>query len=283
MKFIINKNSYIELDFGCRLDQISYRHYITLTLYSADCRYILYKNVAIAFINDTEDRLRDLLNGNSLLHDSIEGNLGLLFSLYINDVADKRLVFAKKTNYPFWLGYRCILWELTRKIKPQLSTWLYEKDNKYILEIAPVYKKISSEENFNVLECPVYKEYAASYSSIECFELSKETVLQWLNQVVTLREQLEKNYERYERGYAPENGQAALDNALPLWYRDEPVAMPRERLGIEPGAYVLLQRTVEDQFHGYIRPRGRDLDQLEQLHFIGYGLNPYNIKGSCDE
>ncbi|MCM1315467.1 MAG: hypothetical protein NC244_08885 [Alistipes senegalensis] len=77
-------------------------------------------------------------------------------------------------------------------------------------------------------------------------------------------------YDTAQKGRAPSDGQAALDNSLPIGPNT------KRRIGISNGEFVVLDNTIGNIFHGHVRP-WKKLSQTMQAVLKRAGL--VNKKG----
>jgi len=116
-----------------------------------------------------QGRLEALLRGKLELHKSIEKDIGYLANQAEHDSSAAGLEFKLIAGTRYWVGnnYRFQWWG-----GHGVSTWLYQKNGKIILEITPDYNSGAQHSN--------YKEFMANYKPLVITELSPETARIWL-------------------------------------------------------------------------------------------------------
>ncbi len=121
------------------------------------------------------NELQLLLQNKQCLPDNIQaGKLGYQYNIDTNNDNDG-------INYSvFWL------WSFQ-----SMHSWLYNKNNKMYLELAKPYPwhYIEPEENEKVIS---FKEFMQGYKPLAVYELSKDTVKEWINQADSILKKMKK-------------------------------------------------------------------------------------------
>lgn len=152
-------------------------------------KYILYEDFFIAGLRDLDRVISNALLG-KLVYKENEPNIGFAWN---EELAGKDLpVTIDAKGNKFWVGQKFILFD-----SPELlTTWLYEKNKKFWIEITPVYpwhhRDPKKDENFIT-----YEEFMKDYKPIALFEVSHETLKEWLKRVQELLVIVEANDSKY--------------------------------------------------------------------------------------
>lgn len=192
--FVINQQERIKIVLPCELDEIFKFHYVD-AIYIKDniCERPLYlERVFINFVEQLHYSLQDALAGKSKLDKSLQENIGYLWNDYLNQGTRSR----KKMED--WIGEKYLMCESSG-----VSSWLYEKNGKFFLEITPVYKWHSRyPEKEEKKEYIPYQQFIKDYKSYCVIELSGEIMREWLKQTEFLLNVMyfndDKYYERHE-------------------------------------------------------------------------------------
>lgn len=150
---------------------------------------ILYQDFLIAGLRDFERGLSDAISG-KLNRDNEENDLGYLWNEKLN--GKKLPMTMDAEGNKFWVGQQFILFD-----SPEPSTtWLFEKDKKFWIEITPVYPWHHTDPKEDG-EPILYEEFMQTYKPIALFEVSRETLEEWLKRVQELLKIVEANDSKY--------------------------------------------------------------------------------------
>lgn len=185
--FVINEQERIQVFLPCALDDI-FRYDDIRVEYVKDnsCKHTIYVNDhIIEFVGVLNAALSDALSGRAKLDESIKEDLGLGWNQFLDD-----------DNYsakPEWAGRQYLLW-----CPRDVSSWLYEKNDKIFLELTPTYRWHSMDPTSEEREEYItFKQFMKSYKSYIITELSVDTIREWLTQTRRLSVQIEFNDDRY--------------------------------------------------------------------------------------
>lgn len=184
--FKINETSALALEYpqilvkAFRYDEIS----IFLNQNNQN-KFVLYKDFFIAGLRDLERVVSNALMG-KLIYKENGTDIGFLWNEEM-DGKDLPMTIDAEGN-KFWVGQKFILFDSPEPI----TTWLFEKDKKYWIELTPVYpwhhRDPKESENF-----VSYEEFMKTYKPIALFEVSRETLEEWLKRVQELLKIVEGN------------------------------------------------------------------------------------------
>ena len=146
---------------------------------------ILYQDFLIAGLRDFERGLSDAISG-KLNRDNEVGDLGYLWNEKLN--GKKLPMTMDAEGNKFWVGQQFILFDSPEPA----TTWLFEKNKKFWIEITPVYPwhHTDPKEGEKFI---TYEEFMKSYKPIAFFEVSRETLEEWQKKVQELLATVEAN------------------------------------------------------------------------------------------
>ncbi len=190
--FKINQTAEIRFDLSDQVkDAFRYDEISVILSCNNTCEIDLYNDFLITALRELKSSLELILNGQAALHKSINKNIGYLWNEYLHGVE-----LPSKTDsegYAFWVGRKYLVWD---SASSKTTTWLYEKDEKFWLEVTPGYPWHfpNSEEDTPLIP---YEEFMKTYKPIALFEVSRETLEQWLKKVNELIPIVEANDSKY--------------------------------------------------------------------------------------
>jgi hypothetical protein len=122
------------------------------------------------------------------LHESITKDIGLLWNEELHDTPG--LTYENAHGIDYWVGLRNLLYSPSGGP----SSWLYNKDNKVFLEIAPVYRWHHTVPKKNIDYIP-YDNFVSNYQPDLIIELDKKNLTTLLNKIDTWLTTINKNYQ----------------------------------------------------------------------------------------
>ena len=191
--YTLNKSQKIKISIPIKLTDLFRYDDVIVNFYNNSQRITLFKDFAIVAFRILRDELIDLLNHTLLLHDSINNNIGYLWMKNLWGRSKKLIYEYSNEDQKFWVGLKFLLWS-TPPGKP--NTWLFEKNDKFVLEITPSYKwpTIKEKKSGNYL---TYKEFLKNYKPLLVTSISKETAKRWLKKTEKILEIIEGNDSKY--------------------------------------------------------------------------------------
>jgi len=152
-------------------------------------KYVLYQDFLIAGLRYFECGLSDTISGKRN-RDNEGDDLGYLWN---EKLSGKKLPMTMDAEgNKFWVGRQFILFDSPEPA----TTWLFEKNKKFWIEITPVYpwhyKEPKKGEKFIT-----YEEFVQTYKPIALIEISRETLDEWLKRVQELLKIVEANDSKY--------------------------------------------------------------------------------------
>lgn len=152
-------------------------------------KYILYQDFFIAGLRDFESSISCALAG-TLIHKEDEEDLGFLWNEKLD--GKKLPMTIDNEDNKFWVGQKFILFD-----SPELlTTWLFEKNKQFWIEITPVYPWHHIDPKINE-KFITYENFIKSYKPIEFFEISRETLEEWQKRVQELLATVEANDSKH--------------------------------------------------------------------------------------
>lgn len=92
---------------------------------------------------------------------------------------------------PHWSGHKFSPWCTPGNVKPEISTWLYDKDGKIIFELTPIYPwEDDDNDNEDFIS---YEEWIKDYKPLFVAEISRSIALEWLKKTEELIETMKAN------------------------------------------------------------------------------------------
>lgn len=157
-----------------------------------EAEYILYRDdFIIQAIRALYYSLEAILNGERLLDESIDKNIGYLWNQNLWDEKNNLKYVVLPTGSKRWVGLNYCLWDGF-----EFESWLYEKDSLIVLEITPIFNwnRYLPEEENQLL----YEKFMSTYQPAVVRVLSKETILEWYKKADELLEIIEANDAQYK-------------------------------------------------------------------------------------
>jgi hypothetical protein len=142
------------------------------------------------------DGLEDLLAGKLKLHPSIKQDIGCVWNEYLHSIEDESgFEFEPDGDgRPRWVGQKFLAWGASRST----STWIYEQDNRFFIEIAPTYKwHFSDPTPEEQDEYVSHETFIKNYKPLAIIELDKYTAQEWLDQAKSLLKLVKSNDKKY--------------------------------------------------------------------------------------
>ncbi|MCX5922876.1 MAG: hypothetical protein NTX86_06145 [Candidatus Dependentiae bacterium] len=144
---------------------------------SDNIQYLLFDDSISFALEPFKVLLTEAIDNACKLHDSIKENIGFLW----NQELSGRVSLPLKSGTNFWVGEHNLLWE-----KRGLSTWLYNRDNDIVLEIAPVYKWHYIEPKKSDTDYITYDEWIKNYKPLKIIKIDKRVAEEWLKKTEEL-------------------------------------------------------------------------------------------------
>ena len=161
---------------------------IKIELFYDKNKLLLYENMVGDAIEDFERLLQKSLLNQAQLHESIQKNIGYLWSRYLNEEMAEICEIDG-----FWVGKRNLLWSPTGKKRKVCTTWLYnDHDGNIILEITPSYRWqfLDPKPKDDYI---TFDEFMKNYKTYMVKIIPHHVAKQWLNQVQELTPIMQKN------------------------------------------------------------------------------------------
>lgn len=190
--FEIDRNNNIRFDLQTTFSDV-FRYVeieVILNVVKQD-RIVLFDDFLIVGLRELQGSLEEILKGNLILHSSITRDIGYLWNEYLHDV--ELPCETDSEGYAFWVGQKYLVWNA---IRSHAATWLYEKDGKFWLEVTPGYPWHFSDPEEGE-EFISYEEFMKNYKPIALFEVSRETLEEWLKKVNEFIPIVEANDSKY--------------------------------------------------------------------------------------
>lgn len=179
----ISKGKKIVIDLPCKV--IDLHRYSKIDVYFQSTKLsnniVLYKSdFAIEGIRTLKIILEKAIKNKLEIHYSLkEKGIGYLCNEYFQDKT--HLTRDKKNGNTFWVGLKYSLWS-----SKKYETWIYNENNKVVLEVTPTY----SNENDNEEK---YVGFLNSYCTTAIEIIEKKVALQWIEKCNELLKTMEKN------------------------------------------------------------------------------------------
>jgi len=191
----IDHSKYLTLEFDGAAKYLDLFDCVTIVYHENIQKYILYNNgFVIESLRIFESILIKTLDGEKVLHESIDRDLGYLWNEYLKDKPGYN--FARvpvEKNSTMWVGLRYLL--LSSK---KCDTWLYNKDGDICFEITPGYKWhfLKPKNNEKYIS---YGKFIKNYKPIAIIKLEEKVAQQWLKTISKLVKTAQNNYDRLEK------------------------------------------------------------------------------------
>lgn len=190
IKFMINSGRYIEMEISGPEQGLFMCDEVKIILYDNGHEYVLYDDIEIRYaIEKLNTLLTKALHNKLQLHESIQQDIGYLW----NELLQDRLKLLARVNQEGgnrWIGTCYLLWEIKG-----LDTWLYNKDEKIFMELAPVYKWHFDDPETGE-DYITYDEFIKDYKPYLIVEIDKKVAQQWLAKTEELMQIIQDNYEK---------------------------------------------------------------------------------------
>lgn len=137
------------------------------------------------------------LKNQLILHESITQDIGYLANESLQ--RNPNLVYVKHENVSSWVGLENLLWSTPSKIKPVLSTWLFNNpDSSIVLEVTPHYPWRQKTAEDSIKNYVPYGDWIKNYEPLFIRTIPREQALMWQQQAKTILDILENNSIRIE-------------------------------------------------------------------------------------
>lgn len=152
---------------------------------------VLYEDFMIEALRAFKRVLERALDNRLQLHPSITKNIGYVWNECLHD--DEVPMELDAVGNSFWVGQKHLIWNVRSS---DAATWLYEKDVKFWLEVTLDYRWHFSDPKVGE-EFITYEEFMRTNKPIALFEVSRETLGEWLERVKELLKTVEANDSKY--------------------------------------------------------------------------------------
>lgn len=151
--------------------------------------YKLYLDCIQEALMSLKNLLHKAIGGELHLHTSITKNLGYLWNEECQ--GDNPNLFCETSlGWPRWVGLDYHLWSTPGNFDPILTTWIYNKEDKIVLEITPSYpwhfRDPKEGENFIT-----YDVFMNDYKPLLVREIDKGVARDWLSKCLELLQMIE--------------------------------------------------------------------------------------------
>jgi hypothetical protein len=193
---IIDEAHCLKIKFDCEKAKLTPWSFIEIVLHNNkdSTQYILYSDCIMGILEPFISLLKKLDNQQLELPNSFAIDIGLLW--------DKELHAESQPDFKGfgqqWAGLKFLLCETPGNADLVSSTWLFNKNGSMFLEITPGYKWHHFDPKPGE-QYIAYADFMKQYKPIGNFGLSKNIVLQWLNQVEELLNIVKANYEKIKK------------------------------------------------------------------------------------
>lgn len=186
--FQINQTTEIRFDLPTPINDAFRYDEIQVLLCTNNLKeFVLYQDFIIEALRAFKRVLERALNNKLQLHSSITKNIGFVWNEYLHD--DEVSMELDAMGNSFWVGQKHLIWNVRSS---DAATWLYEKDGKFWFEVTLDYRWHFSDPKEDE-EFISYEEFMRNYKPIALFEVSRETLEEWLKRVHELLKVVESN------------------------------------------------------------------------------------------
>lgn len=193
--FKLNSNQSIKFILPCKKEEVFLTDEININFCNDKIIYSIYEHDCISYsLRKFINSLKDAINTQLQLHESIQQNIGFLWHNYLHSDGGSKFVEIEYEGQTFWIGERYLLWT-TKKI----NTWLYNKNEKIILELTPSYPWHFADPEDVGTEYFTFAHFINEYKSILIVEIDKCIAINWLAQAEELLELSIKNFEALKK------------------------------------------------------------------------------------
>lgn len=196
--FKVNDKEYIKIE--CPHQEEDLFRYDEVTISFCDSnghQYTLYTDdFIIEALRCFQVLLERVINNRSALDTSIESgitsrDIGYLWNEDLQ-AKDYLVTAINSDGVKYWIGLNHLLWSSLRN----LTTWLYNSQNKIFIEITPVYQwHFNNPKKDHIFV--TYDEFMKNYRPCVIREISKEIAQEWLAKVNQLLKIVEANDQKY--------------------------------------------------------------------------------------
>ena len=191
LRLDIDRSRYLTFEFEGAIKDLDLFDYITIAYHENRRKYVLYTNdFVIESLRTAEFMLTKALNGELILHESIDRDLGYLWNEYLKDKPGYNFVEVPlEKDSTMWVGQQYDLWW-----SRQCKTWLYNKDGDIYFEITPGYKWhfLKPKNNEKYIS---YGKFIKNYKPLVMVKLENKVAKIWLRTVSRLLKIAQKNYD----------------------------------------------------------------------------------------
>ena len=201
--FEISPTEKIIIQLDLSLDRLDCCYIVDILLSQFNQEYTLSNEPVRCAMEDLTKFLKQALNNELQLHESITQNIGYLCNEYWQE--KEGFVIDHLTNETsIWVGYRYRLWEGNNN-NVSTNSWIYNDNNgAIILEITPSYPYTFCEPAEEPDYIP-YDEWIKTYKPYLIKTLSIETAQKWLEQSKYITKVIQTNVARWEKSLAENN------------------------------------------------------------------------------
>lgn len=197
--FRINKEEFLVMKMPCpqqdvfRYDEVTigYKHIHQPQL-------IIFKDFMTFALDRMIIKLKDLLAEKLALHPSITKDIGYLAC---RDFAKDKIKLTYELSadgFQQWIGIQYLLYDTPCTQKPNLSAWLYQKDDQVIFKITPNYQwHMPLREARKDKDYIPYKEFLKQYKPLVITTISRSTLMRWKKKVEKLIALVKDNDQKY--------------------------------------------------------------------------------------
>jgi hypothetical protein len=144
-------------------------------LVSHNQKYMLDEDCIMHTLEILQNTLALAIDNKLETHESIDQDLGFLWNEELQHKSG--LTYKNVEGTKSWVGLRNLLYSPARG----MSTWLYNKNKKIFLEVAPIYRQHRQQANGE--KRTKYKDFVENYQPLLIVEIDKEKAIHLLNQI----------------------------------------------------------------------------------------------------